>query len=116
MTYLWTTISKNTHMKRTTIFRRSLQIQHLGCMIACSTLPAVHAEIDEVFDFLTGYEGEDLQTMLKGATQFSRISNPTDRTTRIANKMTEALERIADMSEINARRLKRFGITPNPDG
>lgn len=70
--------------------------------------------VDTVADFLAKYEGEDLSTMLKGATQFARISNPSERITRIAKKMTAVLEQIAGMNELNARRLQRFGITPKP--
>ena len=68
--------------------------------------------LDELEQFLLNYEGKDLSTMLKGATQFTRISSPSERITRIATKVTEALERIAGANEINARRLRRFGITP----
>lgn len=72
-------------------------------------------DVKEVVDFVAGYEGDDLPTILKGATQFARISNPSDRITRISDKMTEALGSIAGISEINARRLQRFGIVPKRD-
>jgi len=68
--------------------------------------------IEEVVEILENYEGEDLSTMLKGATQFAHISNASERIIRIAEKMTAALEQIAAMNELNARRLKRFGIRP----
>lgn len=69
-------------------------------------------DVGEVEAFFVNYEGEDLPRILKGATRFINISNPSDRIERIGKKMKSALQRIAGMSDINAWRLKRFGITP----
>ena len=65
--------------------------------------------------FFTEYAGKNMSTLLKGATQFGRISNPSDRMKDISAKVNSALEVVAAESPLNVRRLKRFGIRPKSD-
>ncbi len=71
---------------------------------------------DEFRDFFINYDGDNLPRLLKGATTFARISNPSDRMKEISSKITSALETIAASSALNERRLKRFGIKPKVEG
>lgn len=72
-------------------------------------------EETDYLKFFTDYAGNNMSTILKGATQFSRISNPSDRMQDISAKIARALESVAATSSLNARRLERFGIRPKPD-
>lgn len=72
-------------------------------------------EEEDYLKFFTEYVGTNMSTLLRGATQFSRISNQTDRMKDISGKVTRALEVVAAKSPLNARRLERFGIKPKLD-
>jgi hypothetical protein len=62
--------------------------------------------------------GQELRRILSGVFQFDRISNATPQMREIAERARSALREIGAETDINRRRVKRFGINlddPNPN-
>jgi hypothetical protein len=55
-------------------------------------------------------EGQDLRRILSGVFQFDRIGNATAQMLEIAKRARLALHEIGSESDINRRRVKRFGV------
>ncbi len=66
--------------------------------------------IDEYYDLFKSEKGKYLSSFINTCLKFGRFGNATDQQKEIANRATEALKRIAAESEINKRRVKKFGI------
>lgn len=66
---------------------------------------------DEYFEFFTTETGEHLDGYVRAALQFREFSNGGDQREIIGNNVEAALLRIADTSELNRRRAKKFGVS-----
>ena len=55
--------------------------------------------------------GRHLSSFVTTCLKFGQFSNASDQQKEIANRATEALRRIAGESEINRRRVKKFGVS-----
>jgi len=66
--------------------------------------------VDEYYDLFKSEKGKHLSSFINTCLKFGRFGNATDQQKEIANRATEALKRIAAESEINKRRVKKFGI------
>lgn len=54
--------------------------------------------------------GADLRAMISGALQFDRIGNASEPMKEISRRAKAALRLIGEESDINARRVRRFGV------
>lgn len=68
--------------------------------------------VDEYYDLFKSESGRQLSSYVRACFQFDQFANPTEQHIKIASRAREALERIAAESEINRRRVKKFGINP----
>jgi len=65
---------------------------------------------DEFYDIFKNIEGKHLSSYVGASLQFGNFSNATDRQKEISSNAIEALKKIAGESEINRRRVRKFGI------
>lgn len=70
------------------------------------------ATLDQYYDLFKTSKGEDLRRVINSSLQFETMQPASDSMKEISRKAKDALRRIAGESRINARRLKRYGITP----
>lgn len=68
------------------------------------------ASEDEYYTLFKSEKSENLAAYVNACLQFGRYSNASDRQNKITERATEALLRIAQESEINRRRVRKFGI------
>lgn len=68
---------------------------------------------DEYYELFKSEEGGHLSSLVATCLKFGQLSNANDQQQEIAKRSTEALRRIASESEINRRRVKKFGIEFN---
>ena len=66
--------------------------------------------IDEYYNLFKSEEGKHLSSFISTCLKFGQFGNASDQQKEIANRATEALKRIGAESEINKRRVKKFGI------
>lgn len=66
--------------------------------------------IDEYYDLFKSEEGKNLSSFISICLKFGQFGNASDQQKEIADRATEALKRIGSESEINKRRVKKFGI------
>jgi hypothetical protein len=64
----------------------------------------------EYYNLFKSEKGKHLSSYVNTCLQFGKLSNATDQQKEIANRAIEALKRIASESEINRRRVRKFGI------
>jgi hypothetical protein len=80
-----------------------------------STLASIPvSEFKKIFEETSGQE---LRRILSGVFQFDRIGNATPQMQEITKRARLALREIGGASDINKRRIKRFGVNlddPNP--
>jgi hypothetical protein len=55
--------------------------------------------------------GKDLRAIVKGALNFGSYGNASEQMVMIATRATEALREIGRQSQINARRIRIYGVT-----
>jgi Cdc6-like AAA superfamily ATPase len=72
-----------------------------------------NASVDEYYELFKSEEGGHLSSLVATCLKFGQFSNANDQQQEIAKRSTEALRRIASESEINKRRVKKFGIELN---
>lgn len=65
---------------------------------------------DEYYKIFKDARGDDLRQILNGCLQFDRIANASEEMKEIPKRAREALDRIGRESEINAIRVKRYGV------
>jgi len=65
---------------------------------------------EEFYGIFKSRKGKSLSSYVNACLQFGNFSNPTDQQKQIAGNAIEALKRIARESEINRRRIRKFGI------
>lgn len=69
-----------------------------------------NTSVDEYYDLFKSEKGRHLSSYINACLQFGKFSNSSEQQNQIANRATKALQRIASESEINRRRVRRFGI------
>ena len=69
-----------------------------------------NATVDEFYDIFKTESGPHLSSLVTTALKFRQFGNANERMQLIANKASEALQRIGGESEINKRRVKKFGV------
>lgn len=66
--------------------------------------------IDDYYHLFKTEVGRHLSSFVTTCLKFGQFGNASDQQKEIANRATEALQRIASESEINKRRVKKFGV------
>jgi hypothetical protein len=66
--------------------------------------------VNEYYDLFKSEGGRHLSSFVTTCLKFGQFSNASDQQKEIANRATEALRKIASESEINKRRVKKFGV------
>lgn len=66
--------------------------------------------IDEYYDLFKSEQGKHLSLFVSTCLKFGQSINASEQQKKIAHRATEALKRIGAESEINKRRVKKFGI------
>lgn len=69
--------------------------------------------VEEYYNLFKSETGRQLSSYVRACLQFGQFANPTEQHALIAKKAREALLIIAGESEINRRRVKKFGIELN---
>jgi hypothetical protein len=62
------------------------------------------------FELISSARGAQLRKLVLSALDFRRISNATDDMTRVAGLMEEALKMVGQKSQLNALRVKKYGV------
>ena len=65
---------------------------------------------DQYYDLFKSIKGKELSSYVNACLQFGRFANADEKQKKIAVNATDALKRIAAESEINNRRVRKFGI------
>ncbi|MCF6211742.1 MAG: KAP family NTPase [Gammaproteobacteria bacterium] len=66
--------------------------------------------VDEYYDLFKSETGKHLSSFISTCLKFGQFGNSSDQQKEIAKRANEALKRIGSESEINKRRVKKFGI------
>ena len=66
--------------------------------------------VNDYYGLFKSEEGRHLSSFVTTCLKFGQFSNASDQQKEIANRATEALRKIASESEINKRRVKKFGV------
>ena len=69
-----------------------------------------NATSDEYYKLFKAEKGRHLSKWVNTCLKFGRFTNATDKDKKIENNVTDALIKIAGESNINARRVAKFGI------
>jgi arginine utilization protein RocB len=69
-----------------------------------------NTSVDEYYNLFKSEVGRHLSSFVATCLKFGQFSNAANQQKEIAARATEALRRIASESEINKRRVKKFGI------
>lgn len=69
-----------------------------------------NTSIDEYYQLFKNEKGGHLSSYIYTCLKFGRFGNAGDQKKEIANRATEALKIIASESELNKRRVKKFGV------
>ncbi|WP_431686613.1 hypothetical protein [Hahella sp. NBU794] len=70
----------------------------------------VNTSVDDYYKLFKTQTGRPLLSFVTTCLKFGQFGNASDQQKEIANRATKALQRIAAESEINKRRVKRFGV------
>ena len=66
--------------------------------------------VDEYYDIFKSETGHVLSTFVTTCLRFGQFGNASEQQKEISKRATEALRKIASESEINRRRVKKFGV------
>ena len=69
-----------------------------------------NTSVDDYYDLFKTESGRHLSSFVTTCLKFGQFGNASDQQKEIARRSTEALKRIASESEINKRRVKKFGV------
>lgn len=69
-----------------------------------------NTSVDEYYDLFTSEEGDHLHRIIKKCLEFGQFSNADDRQMSIGNNARDALIRLGNESNLNRRRVKRYGV------
>jgi hypothetical protein len=67
--------------------------------------------VDDYYNLFKTESGRHLSSFVTTCLRFGQLGNASDQQKEIAHRATEALRRIAGESEINKRRVKKFGVS-----
>jgi hypothetical protein len=70
-----------------------------------------NASVDDYYNLFKSEVGRQLSSFVSTCLKFGHFGNASDKQKEIANRATQALRRIASESEINKRRVKKYGIS-----
>jgi len=70
-----------------------------------------NTSVDDYYNLFKTETGRHLSSFVTTCLKFGQFGNASDKQRDIANRATEALRRIASESEINKRRVKKFGVS-----
>ena len=74
-------------------------------------LVLANTSVDDYYHLFKSEVGRHLSSFVTTCLKFGQFGNASDQQKEIANRATEALRRIASESEINKRRVKKFGVS-----
>jgi len=66
--------------------------------------------IDDYYELFKSEEGRNLSSFVTTCLKFGQFGSASDQQKEIGRRSTEALRRIASESEINKRRVMKFGV------
>lgn len=69
-----------------------------------------NTSIDEYYQLFKNEKGEHLSSYIYTCLKFGQSGSASDQQKEIANRVTEALKKIAAESELNKRRVKKYGV------
>lgn len=69
-----------------------------------------NTSIDDYYTLFKSQEGRHLSSFVTTCLKFGQFGNSSEQQKEIARRATEALRKIASESEINKRRVKKFGV------
>ena len=69
-----------------------------------------NTSVDEYYDLFKSEVGRHLSSFVTTCLKFGQSGNANDQQKEIASRATEALRKIASESEINKKRVKKFGV------
>lgn len=69
-----------------------------------------NTSIDEYYQLFKNEKGQHLSSYIYTCLKFGQFGNASDQQKEIANRVTEALKKIAAESELNKRRVKKYGV------
>jgi hypothetical protein len=69
-----------------------------------------NTSVDEYYELFKSEVGRHLSSFVTTCLKFGQFGNANDLQKEIATRATEALRKIASESEINKRRVKKFGV------
>jgi hypothetical protein len=67
--------------------------------------------VDDYYNLFKTESGRHLSSFVTTCLKFGQLGNASDQQKEIASRATEALRRIAGESEVNKRRVKKFGVS-----
>ena len=70
-----------------------------------------NTSVDDYYNLFKTETGRHLSSFVTTCLKFGQFGNASDQQKEIASRATEALRRIASESEINKRRVKKFGVS-----
>ena len=65
---------------------------------------------DQYYQLFKSINGEELSSYVDRCLEFGRYSNPSKQYKSISENATKALQKIGSESELNRRRVRKFGI------
>lgn len=69
-----------------------------------------NTSVDEYYNLFKTEKGKHLSSYIRTCLKFGQFGGASEQMKEIANRATEALKRIASESELNKRRVKKFGV------
>ena len=69
-----------------------------------------NTSVDDYYNLFKAETGRHLSSFVTTCLKFGQFANASDQHKKITDRATTALRRIADESEINKRRVKKFGV------
>lgn len=69
--------------------------------------------VDEYYNLFKSEKGQHLSSYIRTCLKFGQFGGASDQMKEITNRATEALKRIASESELNKRRVRKFGVEPD---
>ncbi len=69
-----------------------------------------NTSIDDYYQLFKSEKGDHLSRYIHTCLKFGQFSNASDQQKEVANRVTEALKKIASESELNKLRVKKFGV------
>lgn len=70
-----------------------------------------NTSVDDYYNLFKIETGRHLSSFVTSCLRFGQLGNASDQQKEITCRATEALQRIAAESEINKRRVKKFGVS-----